>query len=225
MLPSFVSNFFWGQSAAGAETNQNEEQEKLATVIEGHDDWLIVDCTGNPLNDRTLTVLITAGVEDDNESLTSESSWVMAPSPRFLKPSTDTTVSHHSLENLLLDNPTMSFYNKCSTTHDEVCNELKNKQLVPYDKTKKQVVLHSNENKKLVLYNLQAKQELAKKLGIPLVISKNEQRPSVEPISQAIPKTNKKSLNKHNKNMIRVTRGKKTYKIHSCGIKAGRRRS
>jgi secreted PhoX family phosphatase len=126
------------------------------------------------------------------------------------------------MENLLLENPTMSVYSKQHQNDEENSKELQNKQLLPYDTSKMQLVPVNNNNKQLVLYNNKAKLELADKMGIPLT-SKETKPP--EKVEETHPKTTKKSLKKHNTNMIKVVRGKKSFKIHQCGLKAGRRRN
>lgn len=129
------------------------------------------------------------------------------------------------MENLLIEHPTMSVYaghtqQQLALTEQE--QETANrKQLVLVDRSKQQVVLR-NQNRAVVLHQNQARLQLAERLGIPL------HNPPVihEAAAAAHPKESKKLLNKRNatNNNIRVTRGKKSFKIQKCGVKAGRRR-
>lgn len=117
------------------------------------------------------------------------------------------------MDNLLLEHPTMSIYQQVIGT------DSKDKQLVPYDTSKMQVAIR-NQNKQLVLYRKRNQMELATQMGITL---KTGPKMVAEP-APAPPKLNKKATKKHNNN-IRIVRGKKFYKIHQCGVKAGRRRN
>lgn len=128
------------------------------------------------------------------------------------------------MENLLLEHPTMSFYvqRQDPLPPDEQKREAQNEQTFTQDPSKMQVAIR-NQNRQVVLYQNHARQQLAAQLGIPWEAPKPPQNePAAGP---AHPKPTKKSLKKHNENMIRVTRGKKAFKIHHCGVKAGRRRS
>lgn len=171
--------------------------------------------------------------DGENESVTSEtnstSSWIIAPSPRFRSSPNAPSLENRSMENLLLENPTMSIYGRhARQLTSEEMQESKNncKELVPYDAKRRQVVQYSQANRQLVLIRRRERVELASQMGIPLEPPAMEK--PAEPASAAsnpVPKLNKKSLKKHNSNNIRITRGKKSFKIHQCGVKAGRRRS
>lgn len=128
------------------------------------------------------------------------------------------------MENLLLEHPTMSFYAQCqeSLPTNEQKQQTINEQTFTQDPSEMQVAIR-NQNRQVVLYHNHARQQLAEQLGIPWKVPKPPQNePAAGPTH---PKPTKKSLKKHNENMIRVTRGKKAFKIHHCGVKAGRRRS
>ena len=167
--------------------------------------------------------------DGENESITSEtsvSSWIVAPSPRFRSSSNAPSLDNHSVENLLLENPSMSVYgHQVNPITIEETQESKNKQLVPYDMHRRQIVRYSQNNRQLVLLRRQEQQELANQMGIPLEPFIPEKPSESAPNPCPIPKVSKKALKKHNNTNIRITRGKKSYKIHQCGVKAGRRRS
>ncbi|XP_003388402.1 PREDICTED: uncharacterized protein LOC100633395 [Amphimedon queenslandica] len=212
MLPSFVSNLIWG----AADEDRNSD-DGLCTVTEEKDgDWLVID----------YDTSADAGENESTTSETSVSSWIVAPSPRFRSSSNAPSLDNHSVENLLLENPSMSVYG-CQVTPvtNEETQESKNKQLVPYDMHRRQIVRYSQNNRQLVLLRRQEQQELANQMGIPLEPFVPEKPCESAPIPCPIPKLSKKALKKHNNNNIRITRGKKCYKIHQCGVKAGRRRS
>ncbi len=77
-----------------------------------------------------------------------------------------------------------------------------------------------NQNTQLVLYQNHIRQELAARLGVP-VSPDTIQQQQIDASS-----TKQKSSKKHpaRPTFIRVSRGKKAFKIHQCGVKAGRRR-
>ena len=122
------------------------------------------------------------------------------------------------MEDLLIEHPTMSVYaQQCQPLGQEPKNPLEQTQ----DPSRMQVAIR-NQNRQIVLYHTHARRQIAAQLGIPI------QTPSIQQeqieASATKPKADKKQSNKKNTNFIRVNRGKKSFKIHHCGVKAGRRR-
>ena len=150
----------------------------------------------------------------EDESVCSEHSWIVEPSPRF-QSSKNSTVSHHALEDLLIENPTMSIYQ-----NDVDRNEYNNNTSDTAKDPRNMQVMLRNQNTQLVLYQNHARQQLAARLGIP-VCPVTIQKQQIDASS-----TKQKNGKKHSARptFIRVARGKKSFKIHQCGVKAGRRR-
>lgn len=150
----------------------------------------------------------------------SDGSWVVTPSPRFRIRSTSPD-THSSLENLLIEHPTMSVYSQRPTSatdeHDGV--ETDDQQ------TQEPTASTQNTNTELALrkQNTRARQaqrmQLATQLGIPLHISRQTKPPLIPR-----PKPTRRTIHRQNQSYIRVVRGKKAYKIQHCGVKAGKRR-
>ena len=77
-----------------------------------------------------------------------------------------------------------------------------------------------NQNTQLVLYRNHVRQQLAAGLGIP-VCPETIQKQQIDASSTS---TNKQKSGGKKQSYIKVSRGKKAFKIHQCGVKAGRRR-
>lgn len=146
----------------------------------------------------------------------SDSSWVIAPSPRFCTLSTPNSTSHEALENLLIEHPTMSVYAQHAAPTSEPSNG--NDNAKNDDRTQTQ---ESGENNKNARVALRYQRQLAHHLGVSQPGHKAEALPAV--ISPKV-KLTRKGLHRHNKNYIQVTRGKKCYRIQQCAMKGGRRR-
>ena len=142
---------------------------------------------------------------------------MVTPSPRFRIRSTPPD-THSSRENLLIEHPTMSVYTQrpSSATRSDHEDEIDNQET--QDSTAgpqtTELVLRTQATRAEQTRRLQ----LATQLGIPMHVSK----PPLQ-ISQAKP-PGRKIMHRQNQSHIRVVRGKKTYKIQHCGVKAGRRR-
>lgn len=157
---------------------------------------------------------------DDSESVCSEESWVITPSPRFRLRSTPPD-THSSLENLLIEHPTMSVYSQrpSSATAENVAEETDDHQ------TQEPIADKRNTNTDLVLKkrNTRAKKaqrmRLATQLGVPLHLSKQNKPPLIPR-----PKPARRMMHRQNQNYLRVARGKKAYKMQHCGVKTGKRR-
>lgn len=158
----------------------------------------------------------------ENESVCSEASeqsWIVEPSPRF-KPSNTPVLPHHSLEDLLIEHPTMSIYRtNSSNDQDEEFNETRSQNGKEKDPKEMQVVLR-NQNTQLVLFQNRTRQLMADHLGIPAT-QESFQKQQID-ASSSKPRSGKRSPAKQT--FIRVSRGKKAFKIHQCGVKAGKRR-
>ena len=144
----------------------------------------------------------------------SDSSWVIAPSPRFCTLSTPHSTSHEALENLLIEHPTMSVYAQRAAPTSETHNGNDNAENDGRTKTQES---DKNKNARVALRH---RQQLAYHLGVSQSTKKVEALPVIPPKV----KLTRKGLYRHNKNYIRATRGKKCYRIQQCVVKGGRRR-
>ena len=144
----------------------------------------------------------------------SDSSWVIAPSPRFRTLSTPNSTSHEALENLLIEHPTMSVYAQHAPPTSEPSNSNDN---ATTDYRTKNQVSKENMNARVVIPH---QRQLAYHLGVSQPGHKVEALPVIPPKV----KLTRKALHRQNKNYIQVTRGKKCYRIQQCVMKGGRRR-
>lgn len=144
----------------------------------------------------------------------SDSSWVIAPSPRFRTLSTPNSTSHEALENLLIEHPTMSVY----VQHAAPTSEPSNGNATTTDDRTRTQENGENRNARMILCHRQ--QLLAYHLGA----RQPERKVELLPIIPPQVKLTRKALHRRNKNYIRVTRGKKCYRIQQCVTKGGRRR-
>lgn len=112
----------------------------------------------------------------------------------------------------------MSIY-RTTTDQDDQFNETKSQTDNEKDPKNMQVVLR-NQNTQLVLFQNRTRQLMANHLGIP-ASPESFQKQQID-ASASKPRNGKRSPNKQT--FIRVSRGKKAFKIHQCGVKAGKRR-
>lgn len=151
---------------------------------------------------------------DDNESICSDGSWVITPSPRFRIRSAPPD-THSSLENLLIEHPTMSIYSQQPNSpliviNDDDANSPDKQDHTPTD-------LQNIVSTQAIRAEQTRRIQLATQLGIPL----QKQR---LPVCKPCPKPTRRTMRRQNQTYFRVMRGKKAYKIQHCGVKAGQRR-
>lgn len=151
--------------------------------------------------------------ECDLDSVCSDSSWVITPAPTFQR---STGHAHngdtsHSLEDLLIEHPTMSVYRQNSTNEVESLHEDTESEGIDGD------IEEQNQNRELVLLANRRRQQLAALMDIP---ANEPKRATPKSGSGKPPKLTRRALKRHNP-MSRV--GIK-HQVQKCGFKGGRRR-
>ena len=248
MFPSFVTNLIWGEESINAAKQQDAAGLQLNhTISEEQDEWMVIHCNTNPSSGKlqtrheyyvsrsvssvriqnwqifhllfSLSIYLFVGEPiNENESVCSEASeqsWIVEPSPRFRSSKHGPSLlPHHSLEDLLIEHPNMSVYAGATATPTGNPGNENNSNRDP----KNMQLQLRNQNTQLVLYRNHVRQQLAAGLGIP-VCPETIQKQQIDASSTS----NKKSGGKKH-SYIKVSRGKKAFKIHQCGVKAGRRR-
>ena len=157
--------------------------------------------------------------ECDLDSVCSDSSWVITPGPTFQQSSDPTQPSigdTHSLEDLLIEHPTMSVYRQNSTNEMDSTNREEEQDRAEQDMAD-QANEQQNRIHQIALIENERRRQLAQHMQIPLTTNRAKRPP---PKDSKQPKLTRRALKRHNP----MTRAGAKYQVQKCGFKAGRRR-
>lgn len=151
--------------------------------------------------------------ECDLDSVCSDCSWVITPAPTFRRSSGHAHHSEtsHSLEDLLIEHPTMSVYRQNSTNEEASLHRDTESEGINEE------IEEQNQNRELALLENRRRRQLAAHMDIPV----NEPKKAALKNGSGKPqKLTRRALKRHNP-MSRI--GAK-HQVQKCGFKAGRRR-
>ncbi len=158
--------------------------------------------------------------ECDLDSVCSDSSWVITPAPTFQRssdPAHPGVRPAHSLEDLLIEHPTMSVYRQNSTNELDSTTSRDNQTDTP----EQQVIDETNEERNQIRQRAflenQRRLQLAAQMQIPVTTNKTKQPPPKDSKPQ---KLTRRALKRHNP----MSRHGAKHQVQKCGFKAGRRR-
>ena len=159
--------------------------------------------------------------ECDKESVCSDGSWIIAPAPTFRAAtgggSETLTEAGHSLENLLIEHPTMSVYGLHQGTEEGGGGR--------EEREREQERARAQAREMVLLRNRQ-RYQVARQLHVPVGSNRNHQTESIAKPKTDTLRVTRKSARRGNNVRQRNTRGcsRQVMSIKKCSFVAGRRR-
>ena len=156
--------------------------------------------------------------ECDRESVCSDGSWIITPAPTFRATASETvTETGRSLENLLIEHPTMSVYGHVSLREDE-------EAAVREEREREQQQQRARAREMVLVRNRQ-RYQVARQLQLPVGSNHNHQAGEAAAKSKTDTlRVTRKIARRHNNVRQRNARGRQVMNVKKCSFVAGRRR-
>ena len=247
---SYLSSLVWG---AQEETDAENASEIQHSTHEEAGEWLVVttgpEQTGESASNKSGKPIPSTVDADktppfppdttsqesecDHESVLSDRSWVITPTPMF-RATHDGTVTDasHPLENLLIEHPTMSVYDQVpreSATEqraatnvgaDEQMDEEKEEEEREQQRTRAQA-----QAREMVLLRNRQRYQVAVQLQVPPVHQNRNQNTEQSGKMAKMPlRVTRKTTRRHNNTRLKSARGRQNLSVKKCSFVAGRRR-
>jgi hypothetical protein len=217
---SCLTNLVWGAQEETDAQSAVEAAQVEHSTREEEDEWLLITTGAEKTSDQGRSETTSQESECDRESVCSDGSWIITPAPTFRATGSETVAeAGRSLENLLIEHPTMSVYGQVSLHGGREEGGDEERELREREQRRARA-----EAREMVLLRNRQRYQVARQLHVPVGSNRNHKTESpARPKTDAL-RVTRKAARRHNNTRQRNARGRQVMSVKKCSFVAGRRR-